>query len=112
MFRPSWRGQDAEGAALNRIAKGTQTQTVWVDARVLGEAAANVAVELAGGAALGDVEGSGIFSDGPEGVDMNSILLTPVSVTADNLGLLIEAGWITEEELCAGVDAGSIAACP
>ncbi len=105
-------GQDAEGAALNRIAKGTQTQTVWVDARVLGEAAANVAVELAGGAALGDVEGSGIFSDGPEGVDMNSILLTPVSVTADNLGVLIEAGWITEEELCAGVDAGSIAACP
>jgi D-xylose transport system substrate-binding protein len=105
-------GQDAEGAALNRIAKGTQTQTVWVDARALGEAAANVAVELAGGAALGDVEGSGIFSDGPEGVDMNSILLTPVSVTADNLGVLIEAGWISEEELCAGVDAGSIAACP
>ncbi len=105
-------GQDAEGAALNRIAKGTQTQTVWVDARVLGEAAANVAVALAGGAALDEIEGSAIFSDGPNGVDMNSVLLTPVSVTQDNLGELVEAGWITEEELCAGVEAGSIAACP
>jgi len=105
-------GQDAEGAALNRIAKGLQTQTVWVDARVLGEAAANVAVALAGGAALEEIEGSGIFSDGPNGVDMNSVLLTPVSVTQENLGELIEAGWITEEELCAGVDAGSVAACP
>jgi len=105
-------GQDAEGAALNRIAKGTQTQTVWVDARVLGEGAANVALALAGGAALDEVPDSVIFSDGPNGVDMNSVLLTPVSVTQDNLGDLIEAGWISEEELCAGVDAGSIAACP
>ena len=79
-------GQDAEGAALNRIAKGTQTQTVWVDARVLGEGAANVALALAGGAALDEVPDSVIFSDGPNGVDMNSVLLTPVSVTQDNLG--------------------------
>ena len=105
-------GQDAEGAALNRIARGTQTQTVWVDARELGKAAAEVAIELAGGAELGDIADTVTFSDGPNGVEMTSRLLVPVSVTQDNLGQLVEAGWISQEELCDGVEAGSIAACP
>ena len=105
-------GQDAEGAALNRIAKGLQTQTVWVDAREEGTAAANIAVALAQGAALDEIEGAEIFADGPNGVPINSVLLTPVSVTQDNLGLLVEAGWITQEELCSGVEPGSVAACP
>ncbi len=105
-------GQDAEGAALNRIAKGTQTQTVWVDARAEGKAAAEAAVALAQGAAVEDMEGMTIFSDGPEGVDVPAILLDPVSVTKDNLGELIDAGWISQEELCAGVEPGAVAACP
>ena len=105
-------GQDAEGAALNRIAKGTQTQTVWVDGRTEATAAAGIAVALAQGAALDAIEGSVVFADGPSGVPINAVLLDPVSVTQDNLGELVEAGWITEEELCAGVEAGSIAACP
>ena len=105
-------GQDADGAALNRIAKGTQTQTVWVDGRTEAKAAADIAVALAQGAALDAIEGSVVFADGPSGVPVNAVLLDPVSVTQDNLGELIEAGWITEEELCAGVEAGSIAACP
>ncbi len=50
-------GQDAEGAALNRIAKGTQTQTVWVDGRTEATAAANIAVALAQGAALDEDRG-------------------------------------------------------
>jgi D-xylose transport system substrate-binding protein len=105
-------GQDAEGAALNRIAKGTQTQTVWVDGRTEATAAAGIAVALAQGAALDAVEGSVVFADGPSGVPVNAVLLDPVSVTQDNLGDLVEAGWISEEELCAGVEAGAIAACP
>jgi D-xylose transport system substrate-binding protein len=105
-------GQDAEGAALNRIAKGTQTQTVWVDARQEGTAAANIAVALAQGAALDEIEGSEVFADGPNGVAINSVLLTPVSVTQDNLDVLVEAGWITQDELCAGVEPGSVPACP
>jgi D-xylose transport system substrate-binding protein len=105
-------GQDAEGAALNRIARGTQTQTVWVDAREEGTAAANIAVALAQGAALDEIEGSEVFADGPNGVAINSVLLTPVSVTQDNLDVLVEAGWITQEELCAGVEPGSVPACP
>ena len=105
-------GQDAEGAALNRIAKGTQTQTVWVDGRTEATAAAGIAVALAQGAALDEIEDAVVFSDGPSGVPVNAVLLDPVSVTQDNLDVLVEAGWISQEELCAGVEPGSVAACP
>jgi D-xylose transport system substrate-binding protein len=105
-------GQDAEGAALNRIAKGTQTQTVWVDGRTEATAAAGIAVALAQGTALDEIEGSVVFADGPSGVPINAVLLDPVSVTQDNLDALVDAGWISQEELCAGVEPGSVAACP
>jgi len=105
-------GQDAEVAALNRIANGTQTQTVWVDGRTEATAAAGIAVALAQGTPLDEIEGAVVFSDGPSGVPVNAVLLDPVSVTQDNLGELVEAGWISQEELCAGVEPGSVAACP
>ncbi len=34
---------------------------------------------------------------------MNSILLAPVPVTADNLNVVIDAKWITKDEVCKGV---------
>ena len=39
-------GQDGDHAALNRVAKGTQTVSVWKDARDLGRAAGEIAVAL------------------------------------------------------------------
>jgi D-xylose transport system substrate-binding protein len=42
---------------------------------------------------------------------MNSILLTPVPITRDNLDVVVDAGWITKDALCAGVPAGGVAAC-
>ena len=51
-------GQDGDHAALNRIALGTQTVSVWKDARDLGRTAAEIAVALAGGTAMSDVEGA------------------------------------------------------
>ena len=49
--------------------------------------------------------------DGKKGVEMNSILLAPNPITKDNLNEVIDAGWISKEEACAGVAAGSVAAC-
>src|SRR3546814_3824068 len=49
-------GQDGDHAALNRVAKGVQTVSVWKDARELGKAAANIAVELAKGAEPADIK--------------------------------------------------------
>ncbi|MBN14644.1 D-xylose ABC transporter substrate-binding protein [Pelagibacterium nitratireducens] len=104
-------GQDGDHAALNRIALGTQTVSVWKDSRELGAKAAEIAVELAGGAALADIEGSVTFDGGPNGVEMNSLFLAPVAITQDNLDVVIDAGWVSKDVVCQGVDAGSVAAC-
>ncbi|WP_332715774.1 D-xylose ABC transporter substrate-binding protein [Pelagibacterium mangrovi] len=104
-------GQDADHAALNRIALGTQTVSVWKDSRELGAAAAEIAVELAGGAALADIEGSVMFNGGPNGVEMTSMFLAPVAITQDNLDVVIDAGWVSQDVVCQGVAAGTVAAC-
>ena len=96
-------GQDADKAALNRIARGLQTGTVWKDSRTLGTEAAKIAVQLAGGAKLSAVAGSSTFNGGPKKVTVNSILLKPVVITKSNLGTLITAKWATKAEICNGV---------
>lgn len=104
-------GQDADHAALNRIALGTQTVSVWKDSRELGKAAAEIANQLAEGVAMDAIEGATKWSDGPNGVEMNSIFLTPNPITKDNLNEVIDAGWVSKEVVCQGVAAGSVAAC-
>jgi D-xylose transport system substrate-binding protein len=103
-------GQDGDLAALNRVALGTQTVSVWKDARELGKAAGDAAVLLAQGTALADIPGVVQF-DSPGGNSMTSILLTPIAITADNLNVVVDAGWISTDELCQGVEAGTVAAC-
>ena len=103
-------GQDGDRAALNRIALGTQTVSVWKDARDLGTAAGEIAVALAEGGDVGDVEGAVEWTS-PDGVTMASIFLTPVPITRDNLSIVVDAGWISVEELCQGVPSGTVDIC-
>jgi D-xylose transport system substrate-binding protein len=95
-------GQDGDHAALNRVALGTQTVSVWKDSRELGRAAGEIAVALAGGGMQSDVAGSSIFTS-PNGVELHSVLLAPQPITRDNLNLVLEAGWIERDVLCQGV---------
>jgi len=95
-------GQDGDHAALNRVARGTQTVSVWKDARVLGAEAAQIATMLADGTAMAEIPDSVSWSDGPNGVDMSAIFLAPVPVTAANLGDVIDAGWIEKDKACEG----------
>jgi D-xylose transport system substrate-binding protein len=104
-------GQDGDKAALNRVALGTQLVSVWKDSRALGKVAAEAAVALADGTAIDKVDGVTKFANGKNKVEMNAILLAPDPITKDNLGDVIDAGWITKDEACAGVAAGSVAAC-
>jgi D-xylose transport system substrate-binding protein len=104
-------GQDGDHSALNRVALGTQTVSVWKDARALGKAAGEVAVQLAKGTKLDAVAGSVVFDGGPKKVPMHSLFLTPVPITQDNLNVVIDAGWITKAEVCNGVKAGAVKAC-
>ena len=76
-------GQDGDAAALNRVALGEQSVSVWKDSRQLGTAAGEAAVALAQGAALGDVAGVVNF-DSPGGNAMTSILLAPIPITSDS----------------------------
>jgi D-xylose transport system substrate-binding protein len=103
-------GQDGDPAALNRVALGTQTVSVWKDSRELGTAAGEAAIQLAQGAAIGDVVGVVQF-ESPGGNSMTSILLTPNPITRDNLSDVLDANWITMEDLCQGVPAGTVDVC-
>ncbi|NMM43080.1 D-xylose ABC transporter substrate-binding protein [Rhodospirillaceae bacterium KN72] len=104
-------GQDGDHAALNRVALGTQTVSVWKDARDLGKAAATIAVDLAKGAMLSDIDGAVKWSGGAKGVEMNAMFLKPVPITAENLNVVVDAGWISKDALCQGVPAGKVAVC-
>ncbi|WP_293452301.1 substrate-binding domain-containing protein [Planktotalea sp.] len=103
-------GQDGDHAALNRVARGTQTVSVWKNSRDLGMKAGEIAVALAGGTAMVDIDGASIFSGGAKGVEMNAILLDPTPITKDNISAVIDAGHIAKDKVCEGAMDG-IAGC-
>lgn len=106
-------GQDADVAALQRVATGDQAVSVWKDARALGTAAGEAAVQLAGGATLADVEGTVEFvytnKESSAETVLTSILLTPIPITQDNLQEVVDAEWISAEELCS--TGGTVGPC-
>lgn len=103
-------GQDGDQGALNRIALGTQTVSVWKDARELGKTAGDAAISLCADGDPASVAGTAPFTT-PGGVDVTSILLKPIPIMQDNLNVVLDAGWIDEATLCQGVEAGAVAAC-
>ncbi len=104
-------GQDGDLAALNRVALGTQTVSVWKDARELGKAAGEAAVALCANPDIAAVAGTEQF-DSPGGNSMTSILLEPIPINQDNLDVVLDAEWIDEATLCQGVESGTVDACP
>ncbi|MEI6798411.1 MAG: substrate-binding domain-containing protein [Pseudomonadota bacterium] len=103
-------GQDGDLAAINRVARGLQTVSVWKDSRQLGDAAGKIAAQLADGVAMDKIEGASKFSGGEKGVEMNAILMTPTAITKETINLAIEGGHITKEQACEGALA-DVAAC-
>jgi D-xylose transport system substrate-binding protein len=104
-------GQDGDHAALNRIALGTQTVSVWKDARALGKKATEIAAMLADGKKMTDIPGVVKFTGGPKKVEMNALFLTPIPITRDNLNIVIDAGWIRKDEVCQGIKPGTLKLC-
>jgi D-xylose transport system substrate-binding protein len=118
-------GQDGDFPALNRVALGTQAVDVWKNAFALGQTAAEVALQLVEGAELSAVTAPDDLGDSapaagtaaqpfttPGDVEVQSIVLTPIPITQENLNVPIDAGWVSAEEVCQGVEAGSVEACP
>jgi D-xylose transport system substrate-binding protein len=121
-------GQDGDTANLQNVAKGLQYVDVWKDANELGKVAGAAALQLCEGTAMAELTiPDGLITDAvapeagmtaapfttpgpdgePESGDENeviSFILQPQPITAENLDLIIDSGWLTKEELCEGVD--------
>jgi D-xylose transport system substrate-binding protein len=95
-------GQDGDLAAINRVARGSQTVSVWKNATNLGTAAGEIASALAAGTAMADIEGASMFTGGEKGTAVPSILLDPTPLTIANLSVAIDAGHISKEQACEG----------
>jgi len=104
-------GQDGDIAALNRIALGTQAVSVWKDSSELGTAAGEAAIQICANPDPASVSGTAPYET-LGGNTVSAILLKPIPITKDNLQVVLDANWITTEQLCQGVTAGSVAACP
>jgi D-xylose transport system substrate-binding protein len=117
-------GQDGDKAALNRVALGTQTVSVWKNANDLGTVAGSVASQLCKGtkadavtvpdglsAAAKPTEAKSVKFTTPGGNSVDSITLNPTPITKDNLSDVIDAGWVTKADVCAGVTAGAVKPC-
>ena len=122
---PPLSGQDGDKANLNNVALGRQYVDVWKNSNELGKAAGAAALELCKGTDMASVT----LPDGlidptvapeagltaqkfttPGGNEVNSFILQPTPITAENLNLVVDGGWITKDELCAGVDAAAATA--
>lgn len=103
-------GMDGDWDALNRVARGLQTVSIWPDPRLLAQAATDVALALSDGTPMADIDGMIPFET-PEGNTLYAILLLGRPVTLDSLDEVLDAGWIPIEVLCEDVEEGTIPSC-
>ncbi len=101
-------GQDGDPAALNRVARGLQTVSVWKNNRELGKMTGRVAGLLAAGTPPSRIPDVIRFTGGDKGLTYNAILLNPTPITRENLNIVIEADHITKREACAGAVPGVV----
>jgi D-xylose transport system substrate-binding protein len=105
---PPVTGQDAELAAIQRIVSGDQYMTVYKTIKPEAETAVDMAVAAVTGKTYSG-QPTVQLNNGTR--DVTSVLLTPVSVTKDNIkDTVIKDGFYTPAQICAGRFAESCAA--
>ncbi|MFG3497792.1 sugar ABC transporter substrate-binding protein [Streptomyces sp. NPDC047928] len=96
---PPVTGQDAELAAIQRIVAGEQYMTVYKPFALEADATAEMAVALARGETADSLATSEVTGAGTDGV--RAVLLTPVSVTVDNIrDTVVKDGLYTVDQIC------------
>jgi D-xylose transport system substrate-binding protein len=113
---PPLSGQDGDPANLNNVALGKQYVDVWKNANELGRAAGQAAIQLCEGRAMEEIAidigasvaptdgNSPVDFDTPGGNTVKSLILQPTPLTAEDLDVVIDAGWYaTKDDICAGV---------
>ena len=97
---PPVTGQDAELAAIQRILTGDQYMTVYKAIKPEAEDAAVLAFDLATGASIPSTATNGATTSN-QAAQVPSILLTPVSVTKDNVKSTVVAdGFWSRDDIC------------
>ena len=87
-------GQDADLAAIKRVIDGTQTVTVYKPLQLIASEAAKLSVKLVKGE---PVEFNAKLDNGKKEVD--SLLLTPIPLTKENVMKVVEDGFYTKEQV-------------
>lgn len=103
-------GQDGDKAALNRVAQGTQSVSVWKNNFDLAKRAGKIAGELAEGTPMSLISEATQFTGGEKGLAVWAILLTPTPITAETLDIVIDADHVTKRDVCKGAKS-TVAAC-
>ena len=104
---------DVGGAGgLIAIVRGQQAVDAWGDPERLGEAAANAAIALCRDPDITKVAGS-VSVTWPGRDPMQAILLAPVGITKDNIGIAIQTGMHWRQLICGDIPGapGLPAAC-
>lgn len=91
-------GQDATVEGLQNILKGDQCMSVYKSAKQEAGALAEAAIALAKG---DKAETNGTTEDSDGGREVPSILLTPQSITKDNVKDVVDDGGVSKDDLCA-----------
>jgi len=87
-------GQDSDLAAVKRLIDGTQTVTVYKPLKLIAEEAAKLTVQLVRDE---KPEYNGKIDNGTKEVD--TLLLTPIAVTKDNVDIYVTDGFYTKEQI-------------
>ncbi len=93
-------GMDCEVAACQRILAGTQSMTVFGDSRDMGRKAVDAAVELVKNGKY-DTKGNTMVGADADGnpIDVPAVLVTCEYVDKNNMNIVWESGYHTEEEI-------------
>jgi D-xylose transport system substrate-binding protein len=92
-------GQDATVQGLQNVLNGDQCMTVYKAVKKEAEAASKLAIGLAKGE---QQTAPDTIKDPESGKDVPSVLLQPVAITKDNVKDVVDDGYVTKAELCAG----------
>lgn len=94
-------GQDASAAGLKSILQGTQYSTVFKPIQQEADAAAQLAAALAkGDTAAADKIATASSNDPKNNRNVKSVLLTPQSITKDNVKTVVDQGYVKASEIC------------
>jgi D-xylose transport system substrate-binding protein len=96
-------GQDATPAGLQAVLRGQQYMTVFKPIKQEAEAAAKLAAALAkNDTTTADGIATQTEKDPVGNRDVKSVLLQPQLITADNVKLVIDQGYVKAAEVCTG----------